>query len=388
MAGSLHTRAVHAGDIPGGILGAVVTPVFQSAMTRTVPGTSYYDQGYLRFQNSPTHQAVQHKLAALEAAEASVVAASGMAAIAAAVLSVLKSGDRLMAQGRLYGGTVGLFQDYLPQLGIAVDTIDPRREQSWAGALTSSTRAIYVETIANPTMDVPDLLGVVRFARAHGLVALIDNTFASPVNFRPIEHGFDLSLHSATKYLNGHSDIVAGAVVGSAGLVERVRRTLAHLGGALDPHACFLLARGLMTLPLRVERQNASALALAQALEDHPAVARVHYPGLPSHPDHQRARALFVEHSGGGFGGMLSIELRGGAAAADALLDRLSIPLVAPSLGSVHTLVTRPAATSHAGLTAADRDRLGIAEGLVRISVGIEGTDDLIADFRQALDGL
>jgi len=221
---------------------------------------------------------------------------------------------------------------------------------------------------------------VAEFARAHGLISIIDNTFASPVNFRPIESGFDLSIHSATKYLNGHSDLVAGAVSGSAALIERIRHKANHLGGSLDPHAAFLLNRGLKTLALRVRYQNASALKIAQFLEAHRSVARVYYAGLESHPRHERARSLFA-----GFGGVLSFELKGPPGRADEFAARVKIPAVAPSLGGVHTLLTRPATTSHAGLSPEDRQRLGISDGLLRLSVGIEATEDLLEDFAEAL---
>jgi cystathionine beta-lyase/cystathionine gamma-synthase len=210
---------------------------------------------------------------------------------------------------------------------------------------------------------------------------MIDNTLASPVNFRPLEHGFDLSLHSATKYLNGHSDIVAGAVIGRRDLITRITHRLNHLGGSLDPHAAFLLHRGLKTLGLRVRHQNASALAIAGFLAGHPAVATVNYPGLERHPRHARARKLFA-----GFGGVLSFEVAGGVKAADRLIARTELAISAPSLGGVETLITRPATTSHAGMSADQRRQLGIADGLIRLSVGIEATDDLIADLTQALD--
>jgi cystathionine beta-lyase/cystathionine gamma-synthase len=221
---------------------------------------------------------------------------------------------------------------------------------------------------------------VVAFARKHGLISVIDNTFASPVNFRPAEIGLDLSLHSGTKYLNGHSDIVCGAVIGRADLVARVKKMMSYLGGSLDAHACFLLHRGLKTLAVRVRQQNESALILARTLEAHPAVARVNYPGLDSNSGHERAEKLFD-----GFGGMLSFELAGGAEAARRFQDAVTIPIVAPSLGGVETLLTLPALTSHAGLTAEERAEVGVADGLIRVSVGIEGTDDLVADFEAAL---
>src|SRR6201999_2618122 len=214
-----------------------------------------------------------------------------------------------------------------------------------------------------------------------GIVTVIDNTFASPVNFRPLAAGFDVVVHSATKYLGGHSDLVAGAIMGSAGQIEGIRQTLNLLGGSLDPHAGFLLARGIKTLALRVQAQNASALALARFLAGHPAVAAVNYPGLPAHPDHGHAAKLLS-----GFGGMLSLRLRGGEPAARALLDAGTLAYSAPSLGGGEALITRPAVTSHAGMSAEDRDRLGITTALIRISSGIEDREDLIADFTQALD--
>jgi len=210
---------------------------------------------------------------------------------------------------------------------------------------------------------------------------MIDNTFASPVNFRPSELGFDLSLHSATKYLNGHSDIVAGAVIGKSALIQKVTHKLNHLGGSLDPHAAFLLHRGIKTLALRVKHQNESAVQIARFLEKHPAVAKVNYPGLGNHPNHERAQRLFD-----GFGGMMSFELHDGVEAAELFMQTARLPAVAPSLGGVETLVTRPSTTSHSGLSAEDRRRLGISDGLIRLSVGIEATQDLIEDFRQALE--
>ncbi len=226
-----------------------------------------------------------------------------------------------------------------------------------------------------------DLEGVVRFAKAHGLVSLIDNTFATPVNFRPIERGFDLTLHSCTKYLNGHSDIVAGAVMGSAAWIERITHRLNHLGGCLDPHACFLLDRGLKTLVLRVRHQNHSAQIIAERLQEHPAIARVNYAGLESHPRHQRARGLFE-----GFSGMLSFELNGGAAAADRFMAQTTLPIVAPSLGGPETLLTRPAITSHAGMSPAERRRIGINDGLIRMSVGLEAAEEIVEDLLHALE--
>jgi cystathionine beta-lyase/cystathionine gamma-synthase len=304
-----------------------------------------------------------------------------MAAISTTLLTVLSAGDHLLVQDSLYGGTHELVTAELTKLGITHDFIDADRRDSWAALLRPDTRAIYVEAMTNPLLQVADLEGVVQFARAHRLLAIIDNTFATPVNFRPLTVGFDLVIHSATKYLNGHADIVAGAVAGDAALIERIRHKANHLGGSLDPHAAFLLKRGLKTLALRVRYQNDSTLRIARFLEAHPAVAHVHYAGLASHPRHERARRLFA-----GCGGVLSFELRGDAARAREFERRVCIPAVAPSLGGVQTLLTRPAATSHAGLSAAERQRLGISDGLLRLSVGIEATEDLIEDLRRALD--
>jgi cystathionine beta-lyase/cystathionine gamma-synthase len=230
-------------------------------------------------------------------------------------------------------------------------------------------------------MQVPDLRGIVEFARAHDLVSMVDNTFPSPVNFQPSAIGFDLSLHSCTKYLNGHNDLAAGAAIGRSDLIDNIRLLANHLGGTLDPHACFLLHRGIKTVALRVRQQCASALKIARFLDDLPAVTRVNYPGLPANPGHDRARELFA-----GFGGMLSFEIDGGVEAAERFLKRVTIPIVAVSLGGVESLIIRPAATAYANVPADERARLGVTDGLIRLSVGIEDADELIADLETALE--
>ena len=376
----IETQLVHAGEPSPRIGGAVEMPIFQSATYEYSGEGSYHDIRYLRINNTPSQVALHAKLAALEGGETALVLASGMAAISTTLLTVLSPGEHLLAQRGLYGGTHDLVAGEFPRLGIERDFIDADRRESWAALLRPTTRAIYVESITNPLLEVADLEGVVQFAREHGLTSIIDNTFATPVNFRPIEAGFDLSLHSATKYLNGHGDIVAGAVIGNAATIEKIRHRANHLGGSLDPHAAFLLKRGLKTLALRVRYQNDSTQRIAQFLEAHPAVVRVNYPGLESHPRHARARRLFA-----GYGGVLSFELEGGERRAEDFAHRVRIPAVAPSLGGVQTLLTRPATTSHAGLSRDERLRLGISDGLLRLSVGIEATDDLLDDFRQAL---
>ena len=376
----IETKLVHAGEPLPRILGAVEMPIFQSATFEYGGEGSYHDVRYLRTNNTPSQLALQAKIAALENAPAALVTASGMAAISTTLLTVLSAGDRLLAQSCLYGGTHDLMNRDFATLGLAVDFIDADRRESWQAQLRPTTRAIYVEAMTNPLLQVADLEAVVEFARAHGLISIIDNTFASPVNFRPSEAGFDLSIHSATKYLNGHADIVAGVVSGGAELIERIRHKANHLGGSLDPHAAFLLSRGLKTLALRVRYQNESTLRIARFLEGHRAVECVHYAGLESHPRHARARSLFA-----GFGGVLSFELKGPASRADEFAARVRLPIVAPSLGGVHTLLTRPATTSHAGLAPEERARLGIGDGLLRLSVGIESTEDLLEDLERAL---
>jgi len=378
----LDTRAVHAGEPSPRIAGSVSAPIFQSATFEYGGQADYHDLRYIRLNNTPNHQQLHDKLASLEGAEAAVVTASGMAAISTALLSVLKAGDHALFQDCLYGGTHDLVTHDLPALGIECELVDGDDPADWESKLRPTTRVFYLETFSNPLLGIPDLRAAVEFAKAHGLVSMIDNTFASPMHFRPPEMGFDLSLHSATKYLNGHSDIVAGAVIGGGDLVEGVRRKLNHLGGSLDPHACFLLNRGIKTLGVRMRQHGASALALARFLEEHPAVERVCHPGLKSHPQFERARELFD-----GTGGMVTFELRSGAQAARDLIERLELPISAPSLGGVESLVTLTATTSHAGMSPEDRHRMGVSDGLVRVSVGIEHTADLIQDFRTALEG-
>jgi cystathionine beta-lyase/cystathionine gamma-synthase len=376
----LETKLVHAGEPRPLHQRAVVMPIYQSSTYEYAGAGDYHDLQYIRLNNTPNHTALHEKIAALEGTEAALVAASGMSAISSTLLSILGAGDHVLAHDGLYGGTSDLLTRDLPRLGITTTFVDASQPETWAAHVTPRTRVFYVETITNPTVQVVALDEVARFARAHGLVSIIDNTMATPVNYRPAEHGFDLIVHSATKYLNGHNDIVAGAVTGRAELVAAVKHKADHLGGALDPHACFLLHRGLKTLAVRVRHQNQSALELAGFLERHPRVRRVNYPGLPSHGSHARARQWLT-----GFGGIISFELDGEVAAADQLLSRVTIPIHAPSLGGPESLITRPALTSHAGVAPEVRRRQGITDGLIRFSVGLEATIDLIEDFSAAL---
>lgn len=373
------TLAVHGGELVPGPEGSVVFPIFQGTVFTSEPGESYHDIKYHRLNSTPSQLYLHGKLAALEGADAAVATSSGMAAVTTVLHTLLGKGDHLLVGDVLYGGTHDFVTGNAERLGWEYTVIDPHDPASWA--VRENTRAVLVETITNPMMRVGRLREVVEFARAHGIVSVVDNTFASPVNFRPVVAGFDLVFNSATKYLNGHSDVVAGSVAGSVELVEKVRHTLNLYGGSLDPHAGYLLARSLKTLSIRVRQQNANALVLATFLSESPKIAAVNYPGLTTHPDHWHARDLL-----NGFGGMLSFRPVGGVDAAEEFLSALTLPAVAPSLGGVETLITRPAVTSHAGMSPEARAAVGITDDLIRLSVGIEDAEDLLADFEKALD--
>ncbi|MEM7204135.1 MAG: PLP-dependent aspartate aminotransferase family protein [Planctomycetota bacterium] len=374
----MDTLLVHAGEPEP--RASATSPIHRSTVWATEGGGSYHDIPYPRLNNLPNQTALATKLAAIEGAEAALVTASGMAAISTTLLSVLRHGDHLLVQDSLYGGTHAFVTEDLSDMGVEVDAIDTADPASWATKVRPSTRAVYVEALTNPLLKVIDHRALVAFAKQAGLVSIIDATFATPVNFRPVEHGYDLVVHSATKYLGGHSDLTAGAVAGRAERIERVHTKLNHFGGNLDPEGVFLLGRGLRTLGLRVRHQNQSAQRLATVLDAHPEVARVHYPGLPEHHNADVAKALFA-----GCGGMLSFELAGGTAAAAALMSAVRLPMVAPSLGGPETLLTLPARTSHLSLTPEERQRAGIADGLIRMSVGLEDPEDLVADFERGL---
>ncbi len=377
------TLAVRSGERRPGPEGSLVFPIYQGTVFSVEEGSTYDDLPYvyLRVSNTPSQRYLHDKLAALEGAEAALATGSGMAALTAILLAFLKKGDHFLAGDCLYGGTHAFITQRAEDLGLTYSFVDPQRPESWSGAVRPNTRLFLVETITNPLMRVPRLREVAAFAKEHGLLSVIDNTFATPVNFRPLTVGFDLIFHSATKYLNGHSDLVGGCVVGGKEHIARIHKTLNLLGGSLDPHAGFLLSRGLKTLALRMNAHNATGLALARFLKGHPKVVQVNYPGLEDHPDHGHARELLA-----GFSGMLSVRLRGGLQAAKRLVPALNLPYPAPSLGGVETLITRPAATSHAGLSPAQRERAGVTDDLLRISCGIEHPEDLIEDFRQALE--
>ncbi len=380
------TRAIHGGEEKHGV-GVPVTPPIARTSTFTFSGTEemrLWAEGkssayiYTRYGN-PTLTVAESKVAALEGAEDALVTASGMAAISSALLSVLKSGDEVIATRQLYGGSYRLMRDIFPRLGITVRHV----ESDLAGIeslVNERTRVLYTESPTNPTLQVVDLKKAVAFARKHKLVSMVDNTFASPVLQKPIAMGFDLALHSATKYLGGHSDLIAGALAGSRKHVQAARQIMIYLGGSMDPEVGFLLIRGIKTLEVRVRRQCENALAVARFLSRHPKVERVHYPGLPSHPQHKLARQQMS-----GFGSMLAFDVKGGLQAARHVCDHVRIFLLAASLGGVESLVVLPCYTSHYKMNKAELEAAGVSAGTVRVSVGLEDPRDLIEDLKQAL---
>ena len=374
------TELVHAGEPEPRIEGAVSMPIFQSSTYEYSGEGQYDDIRYIRLNNTPNHKAIQKKLAVIECAESALVTSSGMSAITATLLTFLKQGDHLLCHKSLYGGTASFILEDLPRYGITFDLIDSTDPSGWSMMLKPNTKVIYTETITNPMLEVPELGAIVDFAKENNLISMIDNTFASPVLFSPSELGFDISLHSCTKYINGHSDIVAGAVIGSDKLIKIITSRMNHFGGSLNPGACFLLHRAIKTLELRMIRQSKNAGQIALFLENHPEVLSVNYPGLVSNNSYERAKKYLS-----GFSAMVSFEVVGGKTRSIKFMDQLDIAINAPSLGGVETLITLPALSSHSGMDPAERVKAGITDSLIRLSVGIESVDDLITDLDQAL---
>ena len=375
----LSTLALHGGAEPGGPGSPVAQPIVQSVNFVQEIGTA---EGlrYARYGNTPNAELVQRRIALLEGAEAGLVLASGMGATACALLALLRPGDHLLSSSWIYGGTHRLFTQELMSMGIDVTLVDPGESRGWRKRIRKQTRAIFLESPVNPSCRVIDLASVRYLTKENGLALVVDSTFASPVNFRPIEHGADVVIHSATKFLNGHHDVLSGVVLGTSSYIEEVRQKMIVWGQAPDPFACWLLERGLKTLDVRVKRQNENAMRIAEWAAGRKEIRAVHYPGLASHPDHEIARAQLD-----GYGGMLALELVGSGKAAERFIRRLKLCIHAASLGGVDTLVSEPRYTSHAHLSAEERARAGIPDGFLRISVGIEDADDLIADLEQAL---
>ncbi|MBP2702552.1 aminotransferase class I/II-fold pyridoxal phosphate-dependent enzyme [Microbispora sp. RL4-1S] len=352
--------------------------VFADGMGR--PDGAYV---YGRLSN-PTVRALEEAVAGLEGGVAAVATGSGMGAINSVLLALVSPGDHVVAQGPLYGGTAHALADLSERFGVAVTYVPEADPAAVRAAVRPSTRLLYLETIANPMTQVADLPGMCATAREAGVVTVVDNTFASPVLCRPIEHGADVVVHSATKYLSGHTDVLGGvAVFASEELHRTVWSYALGLGATPDPFAAWLTLRGMQTLPLRMERHCANTRVLATRLAEHPAVSAVHWPGLPTHPSHELAAKLLPD-----FGGVFSFDLAGGRGAGEEFMRRVRLALLAPSLGGVETLILHPATTSHRSLDADALAAAGIGEGTVRVAVGIEHSEDLWADFRQALDGL
>jgi methionine-gamma-lyase len=381
------TKAIHGGEANRhGVNGPIVTEIIRSS-TFTFSSTEemkLWAEGknkayiYTRYGN-PTLSVAEKKIAALEGAEAAVVTASGMAAISSALLSALKAGDEMISTAQVYGGSYRLMRDVFPNMGITVRQVGT----DLAGIedlVTPRTKVLYVETPTNPTLRLVDIHKGVAFAKKHKLVSIMDNTFATPVLQNPIALGYDMVVHSATKALAGHSDLIAGVAVGSQHWMDRVRHMIIYLGGSMDPGAAYYLIRGIMTLGVRIERQCENAMAVAKYLEKHPKVAHVHYPGLKSHPDHALAKKQMR-----GFGGMLAFDLKGGLPAARRFCDRVRLFLLAASLGGVESLVILPIYSSHYNMSNEELRRAGVSPGTVRVSIGLEDKEDLIEDLKQAL---
>jgi cystathionine beta-lyase/cystathionine gamma-synthase len=382
------TRAVHGARPPRH--GPLTTPIVQSAtfafessaeMRRYLEGD---DELYLytRYEN-PTLRELERSLAALEEGEAAVVFSSGMAAMTTAVLSTVRAGDEVLASASLYGGTTRLVREVLPALGIGGRLVPTADLSGLSGVAGERSRLLILESPTNPSVEVLDLRAIAAAAHDRGLAVIVDNTFATPILQRPLALGADIVMHSLTKALSGHSDLIGGALVGPRERIEKARSLLKVLGGCMDPHAAFLALRGLKTAHLRVERQGENAMALALHLQEHPKVARVLYPGLTSHPGHEVARLQMS-----GFGGMVSFVLRGGLPAAERFYDGLQLMARAASLGGVETLVSLPVHTSHHGFTDEQLRAAGIDPGMVRVSLGVEDAADLLADADGALAGV
>ncbi len=383
-----NTKAIHAGQKPCPVTGAHVTPIYQTSTfvfkdvdqgARRFAGE---EEGYIYTRlGNPTLTELEAKIAALEGGEAAIGAASGMAAISTALVTLLKKGDHIVAGDALYGCTHSFISEILPQYGIEVTMVDTSNLENIENAMKPNTKVIYVETPANPTMKLVDLKGASDIAHKHGAVIIVDNTFMSPYLQRPIEHGVDIVVHSATKYIGGHGDVLAGLIIGPKELIDTMRIPyLKDFGGILSPFDAWLLLRGLKTLGVRMDRHCANAQKVAEYLEKHPLIDKVYYPGLPSHPQYELAKKQMD-----GFGGMMSFELKGGLEAGKVLMNSVKMITLAVSLGCVDSLIQHPASMTHSPVPREERLKAGITDGQVRLSVGIEDVEDIIADLDQAL---
>lgn len=382
----LETLLIHA-DREYNQTAAVVPPIYQTANFYGTSPDDFLERSsrprhpefYTRYRN-PNFAQVETVLAALEGGEEAMLVGSGMGAVSVAVLSLIEHGTHLVAQTNHYGGTLNLLRDLLPRFGVQVTQVDQREPDAFEKAMRPNTKVVLLESPSNPSLRLTDLRAVANIAKSQGALTVIDNTFASPLNQRPLDHGIDVVVHSATKYFGGHSDLIAGAVISGTALIERIWNTQVILGAALGPFDAWLILRGLRTLSLRVKRHNENALALGQFLGNHRAVARVNYPGLKSHPQHDLACRQMT-----GFGGILSFEVNGGYDRAKTVLSKLHLPRIAASVGGVESLAVLAAANFSHYISADEAEQTGISAGLIRVSVGVEAINDIIADFDQAL---
>ncbi|MBI3659429.1 aminotransferase class I/II-fold pyridoxal phosphate-dependent enzyme [Candidatus Acetothermia bacterium] len=381
------TLAIHAGESTDPHTGAVDTPIYQAttfAYESADEGAERFAHGtgfvYTRWGN-PNISALQEKIAALEGGEACLATATGMAAVATTILQLVQSGDHIVASNYLYSATNTLCAKYLPKFGVQTTFVDTSNPKNVERAIQKNTKLIYIETPSNPALQITDIKAITTLSKQAGLLSLIDNTFATPFNQKPIALGLDLVIHSATKFLCGHGDAMGGAVIGKKDLIEQITKGMHRdLGGVISPFNAWLIARGIKTLSVRMERHNRNALEVARFLQRHPKVERVYYPGLPEHPGHEIAKKQMV-----GFSGVMSFEVKGGYESGKRTVNALKLCTQAVSLGDTRTLVCHSASTTHSTVTPEARRAGGITDGLIRLSVGLEDPQDIIADLDQAL---
>jgi cystathionine beta-lyase/cystathionine gamma-synthase len=381
------TRAVRGGVDLEKKNGPLATPIFQTSTFEVTDNEEQLrvtptDQFYTRYGN-PTNTVAERRIAELEGVDAALTFASGMGAITTTILALLKSGDHIVAQRDIYGGVTKFFTQWLPKLGIETTFVETTSHEEHGRAIQPNTKLLYLESPTNPTLRVVDLKAAANLSKHHGLISMIDGTFGTPINQHPADYGIDLIMHSGTKYLSGHTDLICGVVAGPGNLIEKIHGTRTTLGNCMDPHASWMLARGLKTLAVRVARQNENALQVAQFLEQHAKVRRVHYPFLKSHLQYEIAKE---QMSGGG--GIVTFEVKGSGEDARRASESMRLFTLAPSLGGVESLVSIPVLTSHAMIEPAHRVQMGVTEQMIRLSVGIEDVNDLIADLDHALEAV
>ncbi len=381
------TRSIHSGEDRARYADSITTPIVQTStfvFKDSKEIEAYTKHGKARFEygryGNPTDQVAERRLAELDGAEDCVVFSSGMSAITTTILALVRSGDNIVITDDAYKKTLEFCSSYLQRFGVSCTIVPFGDYEAFERAIQPNTRFVFSESPTNPYLNIFDLRRLVAIARKHKVLTLIDSTFSTPMNQRPLEWGVDLVMHSCTKYLAGHNDILAGAVLGSNKLLEEIRALHKAIGGVIDPHCCYLLLRGLKTFPIRMKRHNESGMAIAGFLEAHPCVRRVYYPGLESHPHHAIAKEQMT-----GYGGVVSFDIKGGLPEAKRFLDALKLCYIAPSLGGVETLITHPAIVSYYDYSRKNRYALGITDSLFRLAVGVEDVEDIIADLDQAL---